>query len=49
MNATPTKGAYSGSRSVFTEFGPYLAKRTPNRVDFSDVEEGLRKKLIHWD
>ena len=49
LNATPTKAAYSKAMTQITDFGPYLTKRAPNRVDFNDVEEGLRKKLIGWD
>lgn len=49
MNATPTKGNYTTSHSQYTDFGPFLTKRAQNRVDFNDVEEGLRKKMIGWD
>jgi hypothetical protein len=49
MKVTPTKGTYS-RQSAFTDFGPYLAKRSKaEKADFNDVEEGLRKKLIGWD
>jgi hypothetical protein len=49
LNATPTKAVYTKAQSYYTDFGPYLAKRNPSRVDFTDVEEGLRKKMIGWD
>ncbi len=48
LNATPTKGAYTQAHSTL-DFGPYLSKRSLDKVEFSDVEEGLRKKLIGWD
>jgi hypothetical protein len=49
LNATPTKGTYTKAQSVMLDFGPYLTKRAVDKVEFSDVEEGLRKKLIGWD
>lgn len=45
---TPTKGSRY-SKTVFDDFGPMLVKRSTRNVEFSDVEEGLRKKLIGWD
>ena len=50
MNVTPSKADYTKSTfEDFTDFGSYLNKRDAQRVQFSDVEEGLRKKLIGWD
>lgn len=49
MKATPTKGAQYSSKTVFNDFGPVLVKRSAKNVEFADVEEGLRKKLIGWD
>lgn len=49
LKHTPTKGVYTKSQSYFNDFDSYLSKRNPERVDFNDVEEGLRKKLISWD
>lgn len=49
MKATPTKGIFTRT-SAFNDFRPYLSKREKSeKVDFNDVEEGLRKKLIGWD
>lgn len=49
LNATPSKGAYTKAHTVISDFGPFLSKRALDKVEFSDVEEGLRKKLIGWD
>lgn len=48
LKHTPTKDQYTKAMSHYTDFS-MLTKRGPNKVDFNDVEEGLRKKLIGWD
>lgn len=47
---TPTKSAYTKAPfSYYSEIDSYLEKRPHEKVDFADLEEGLRKRLIRWD
>jgi hypothetical protein len=47
---TPTKGAYTAAPfSYYSEIDNYLEKRPQEKIDFADLEEGLRKRLITWD
>ena len=50
QNMTPVKAAYTKVPfSYYSEIDSYLEKRPQEKIDFADVEEGLRKRLIRWD
>lgn len=50
QNQTPSKAAYTKAPfSYYSEIDSYLEKRPQEKIDFSDLEEGLRKRLIRWD
>jgi hypothetical protein len=47
---TPSKAVYTKAPfSYFSEVDSYLEKRPQEKIDFADLEEGLRKRIIRWD